>query len=54
MRPRGAPGARAWRRILTVGAVKPGADISVIREALAALDIRAEAPQTDAPEEVAA
>ena len=33
----GNPGARAWRRILTVGAVKPGAGISVVREALAAL-----------------
>jgi tRNA-dihydrouridine synthase A len=33
----GSPGARAWRRILTVGAAKPGADISVVREALAAV-----------------
>ncbi|HVY20516.1 MAG TPA: tRNA dihydrouridine(20/20a) synthase DusA [Bauldia sp.] len=33
----GAPGARAWRRILTVGAVKPGAGIGLIHEALAAV-----------------
>ncbi|MCW2307631.1 tRNA dihydrouridine(20/20a) synthase DusA [Rhodobium gokarnense] len=33
----GVPGARAWRRILTVGAVKPGAGVDVIREALAAV-----------------
>jgi tRNA-dihydrouridine synthase A len=33
----GAPGARAWRRILTVGAVKPGAGLAVVREALAAV-----------------
>ncbi len=39
----GAPGARTWRRILTVGAVKPGADIGVVREALAALDFAGEA-----------
>jgi tRNA-dihydrouridine synthase A len=34
----GAPGARAWRRILTVGAIKPGAGVEVLWEALAALD----------------
>ena len=34
----GAPGARAWRRILTVGAIEPGAGLSVVRAALAALD----------------
>jgi len=49
----GSPGARAWRRILTVGAVKPGADLSVVREALAAvgepLDFAAEMPETRLP-----
>ena len=30
----GRPGARAWRRILTVGAVRPGAGLEVVREAL--------------------
>jgi tRNA-dihydrouridine synthase A len=34
----GSPGARAWRRILTTGAVKPGADLEVVREALAAVE----------------
>ncbi|HKP79428.1 MAG TPA: tRNA dihydrouridine(20/20a) synthase DusA [Phenylobacterium sp.] len=33
----GRPGARAWRRILTVEAVKPGASLEVIDRALAAL-----------------
>jgi len=33
----GAPGARAWRRILTVGAVAPGAGLEVVREALDAV-----------------
>jgi len=33
----GRPGARAWRRILTVEAVRPGAGIAVIERALAAL-----------------
>ncbi|CAN5274779.1 tRNA dihydrouridine(20/20a) synthase DusA [soil metagenome] len=33
----GHAGARAWRRILTVGAVRPGAGIEVVREALAAV-----------------
>jgi tRNA-dihydrouridine synthase A len=33
----GHAGARAWRRILTVGAVRPGAGIEVLREALAAV-----------------
>ncbi len=33
----GVPGARSWRRILTVGAVKPGAGIEVVQEALAAV-----------------
>ncbi|MEJ0012381.1 MAG: tRNA dihydrouridine(20/20a) synthase DusA [Bauldia sp.] len=38
----GEPGARSWRRILTVGAVRPGAGIEVVREALAALDFAGE------------
>jgi tRNA-dihydrouridine synthase A len=38
----GAPGARTWRRILTVGAVKPGAGLEVVREALAAVAERPE------------
>src|SRR5436190_16426188 len=33
----GERGARAWRRILTVGAVRPGAGVEVIEEALAAV-----------------
>ncbi|WP_181707896.1 tRNA dihydrouridine(20/20a) synthase DusA [Chthonobacter rhizosphaerae] len=33
----GRPGARAWRRILTEGAVRPGAGLEVLDEALAAL-----------------
>jgi tRNA-dihydrouridine synthase A len=33
----GVPGARAWRRILTVEAVKPGARIEVLHRALAAV-----------------
>ena len=33
----GRPGARAWRRILTVAAVKPGAGLEVIDRALAAV-----------------
>ncbi len=33
----GVPGARSWRRILTVGAVRPGAGIEVVQEALAAV-----------------
>jgi len=39
----GYPGARRWRRILTVGAVKPGAGLSVVREALAAVVTHGEA-----------
>ncbi len=37
----GRPGARAWRRILTVGAVRPGAGMEVVRDALAAVTIPA-------------
>ena len=33
----GAPGARAWRRILTVEGVKPGAGLEVIDRALEAV-----------------
>jgi tRNA-dihydrouridine synthase A len=33
----GRPGARAWRRILTVEGVKPGAGLEVIDRALAAV-----------------
>jgi tRNA-dihydrouridine synthase A len=33
----GAPGARTWRRILTVEGVKPGAGVEVIDQALAAV-----------------
>jgi tRNA-dihydrouridine synthase A len=33
----GRPGARAFRRILTEGAVRPGADVSVIDAALEAV-----------------
>jgi tRNA-dihydrouridine synthase A len=33
----GRPGARAFRRILTEGAIRPGAGVEVIREALAAV-----------------
>jgi tRNA-dihydrouridine synthase A len=39
----GQSGARAWRRILTVEGVKPGAGVEVIERALAALRPRAEA-----------
>lgn len=53
----GAPGARRWRRILTVGAARPGGGLAVVREALAAvaadqierLDIAGEMPETRAP-----
>ena len=34
----GRPGARSWRRILTVEGVKPGAGLDVIDRALAALE----------------
>ena len=42
----GVPGARAWRRILTVGAVRPGAGIEVVQEALAAVT---PSPSVEAP-----
>lgn len=43
----GRPGARAWRRILTVRSVQPGAGLEVLREALAA--VRRPSAATDAP-----
>ncbi len=33
----GRPGARSWRRILTVEAIKPGAGLEVVDKALAAV-----------------
>ncbi len=36
------PGARTWRRILTVEAIKPGAGIEVIERALEAVTRPAE------------
>jgi tRNA-dihydrouridine synthase A len=33
----GMPGARTWRRILTVDGVRPGADLEVVDRALAAV-----------------
>lgn len=44
----GQPGARRWRQILSVEAVKDGADSAVLKQALAAVDqpfIGADAPQ---------
>ena len=38
----GRPGARSWRRILTVEGAKPGAGVEVIERGLAALDEAAE------------
>jgi tRNA-dihydrouridine synthase A len=37
----GRPGARAWRRILTVESVRPGADLAVIDRALEAVELAA-------------
>ena len=42
----GRPGARAWRRCLSEGAARPGADGSLIAEALTRLEGVAEAPVT--------
>jgi tRNA-dihydrouridine synthase A len=39
----GQPGARSWRRILTVEGARPGAGVEVIERGLAALDESAEA-----------
>ncbi|MEM8702433.1 MAG: tRNA dihydrouridine(20/20a) synthase DusA [Pseudomonadota bacterium] len=41
----GRPGARSWRRILTVEAIKPGAGLEVVEKALAAVS-----PQNQAAE----
>ena len=38
----GVPGARAWRRILTVDSLKEGAGLEVLDAALAAVDGRGE------------
>jgi len=43
----GMPGARTWRRILTVDSVKPGADSDVVRRALAAVSGEALDSDTD-------
>ena len=40
----GRPGARSWRRILTVEGVKPGADARVLDRALDAVTARVPAP----------
>jgi len=45
----GRPGARAWRRILTVEGVKPGAGLEVIDRALAA--VAASGAQASGPQE---
>jgi tRNA-dihydrouridine synthase A len=46
---RGVPGARGFRRHLATEAVKPGADMAVLRQALAlVLDSRSEQAQTEA------
>jgi tRNA-dihydrouridine synthase A len=42
----GRPGARAWRRILTVDGAKPGAGPEVLRAALAAVE--APVPEAEA------
>jgi tRNA-dihydrouridine synthase A len=34
----GQPGARRWKRILSEGAYKEGADFGLVREALSAVD----------------
>ena len=47
----GVPGARAWRRILTVEGVKPDAGVETLRKALAAVDTgrwQGAAPRQDA------
>jgi tRNA-dihydrouridine synthase A len=36
----GAPGARRWRQVLTVGGARPGAGLEVVQEALAAVSRR--------------
>jgi tRNA-dihydrouridine synthase A len=49
----GKPGARAWRRIMTVAAAQPGAGTEIVRAAMAAMDFRPEAPQKRRPAEAA-
>lgn len=44
----GVPGARAWRRHLSENAVKPGAGISVVEEALSRVDDPVPAAMTEA------
>jgi len=44
----GSPGARTWRRILTVESVKPGAGLEVVDAALAAVAARATEPRATA------
>ncbi len=41
----GAPGARQWRRILTVDAIRPGAGLEVVRAAVAAIRPRDASPE---------
>lgn len=41
----GAPGARQWRRILTVEAIRPGAGLEVVQAALASVRPRASSPE---------
>jgi tRNA-dihydrouridine synthase A len=43
----GEAGAHGWRRMLTLGAVKPGAGVEVLREALGALDRPSAQPPPD-------
>ena len=46
----GRPGARAWRRHLAVEALKPGAGLAVVEDALRLVDRHpAEAPRRDTP-----
>jgi tRNA-dihydrouridine synthase A len=49
----GQPGARAWRRIMTVAAARPGAGIEVVHAAMATMDFRHEAQQKGPPAEAA-
>jgi tRNA-dihydrouridine synthase A len=37
----GAPGARTWRRILTVESIRPGAGLEVLDAALEAIEVAA-------------
>ena len=40
----GVPGARAFRRHLAENGVRPGAGVNVLRDAIALVDARADAP----------